>query len=170
VTGVRIRAQRDQDADAVHAVNRAAFGSDAEANLVEALRAAARPLVSLVASEGDEIVGHILFSPVTLAADPDARVMALGPMAVAPDRQRRGIGSALVQAGLDECRRLGCQAVFVLGHPHYYPRFGFVPASRFAISSRYEVPDEVFMAMELTPGALAGKAGILSYHEAFDGL
>ncbi|MDH3387201.1 MAG: N-acetyltransferase [Gammaproteobacteria bacterium] len=167
---MKIRAQLDQDRAAVRAVNRAAFGSDAEADLVDAVRTDARPLVSLVATDGDEIVGHILFSSATLAADPDARVMALGPMSVAPQRQRQGIGSALVQAGLDECRRLGCEAVFVLGHPHYYPRFGFVPASKFAISSRYEVPADVFMAMELAPGALTGKAGIMSYHEAFDGL
>jgi putative acetyltransferase len=93
--------------------------------------------------------------------------MGLAPMAVVPERQRHGIGSALVRAGLDECRRLGAVAVVVLGHAEYYPRFGFVPASRFSLVSEYDVPDDVFMAMELEPAALQGKSGTIKYDAVF---
>jgi len=88
-------------------------------------------------------------------------------MAVLPTHQRRGIGSALVRQGLERCRRMGCSAVVVLGHPEYYPRFGFVPASRYGISSEYDVPDEVFMAIEIEPGALQGLSGRAAYDDAF---
>lgn len=167
---MKIRAESGNDHQVVHALNLAAFETPAEANLVEALRLQADPCVSLVAEDAGEIIGHILFSPATLSADQDLFVMGLGPMAVSPGRQREGVGSALLRAGLERCRQLGCQAVFVLGHPRYYPRFGFVPASRFDIVSVYDVPDDVFMALELEPGALAGKAGTMHYHHAFDGL
>ena len=93
--------------------------------------------------------------------------MGLAPMAVSPAVQRKGIGSALVRAGLEECSRLGSCAVVVVGHAEYYPRFGFVPASRFGFVSEYDVPDEIFMAIELTQGALRGKGGTISYHPAF---
>ncbi len=165
-----IRTQSAEDDSAVRQVNEAAFPTPVEADLIERLRAEADPVISLVAEDDGAIVGHILFSPATLAADSDFVAFALGPMAVLPARQRQGIGSNLVRAGLDECARLGCRAVFVLGHPDYYPRFGFVPASRYGIVSQFEVPDEVFMALELEPGALAGKAGKMRYHAAFDAL
>jgi putative acetyltransferase len=84
-----------------------------------------------------------------------------------PGRQKQGIGSRLVEAGLDECRRAGFDVVVVLGHPEYYPRFGFRPASIFGLRSEYDVPDPVFMAMELTPGAAMGVQGLVRYHEAF---
>ena len=95
--------------------------------------------------------------------------MGLAPMAVAPLHQRRGIGSALVRAGVDEARQLGVDVVAVLGHPTYYPRFGFSPASRFSITCEYDVPDEAFMVRELRPGALAGKKGVVMYHAVFGG-
>ena len=89
-------------------------------------------------------------------------------MAVVPDRQRHGVGSALAEAGIAACREDGYEAVIVLGHPDYYPRFGFVPASRFGLRSEYDVPDDVFMALELTPGALHGRGpGTIRYHPAF---
>jgi putative acetyltransferase len=134
---------------------------------VDALRDRAAPIISLVAVVDDRIVGHIIFSPMTLQSDPTLFVMALGPVAVMPDHQRRGIGSALVRAGLDECRRLGCAAIFLIGHAAYYPRFGFVPASRFGITSEYDVRDEVFLALELNEGALREQEGIIRYHAAF---
>jgi putative acetyltransferase len=93
--------------------------------------------------------------------------MGLAPMAVLPAHQRRGVGSSLVRAGLDVCRHRGVDAVVVLGHAAFYPRFGFQPASRFGIRSEYDVPDDVFMAIELRPGALAGPAGLVRYHAAF---
>lgn len=167
---MQIRAEVEQDRDAVYALNRAVFDADIEADLVDALRLRADPHISLVAEDGGEVIGQIMFSPATLSADPEFHAMALGPMAVKSGRQSQGIGSALVRDGLAACKQLGYQAVFVLGHPQYYPRFGFVPASRYLISSAYQVPDEVFMALELIPGALSDKAGKMHYHPAFDGL
>ena len=164
---MRIRPERASDIAAIHEVNQAAFETNTEADLVDALRREASPIVSLVAEEAGGIAGYILFSPATLAADPAVRVMGLAPMAVLPARQRKGIGSALVLAGLEECRKLAAAAVIVLGHAGYYPRFGFVPASRFGLRSEYDVPDDVFMAMELEAGALQGKGGTVRYHPAF---
>lgn len=148
-------------------MNRAAFDTSTEADLVDTLRQQAHPIVSLVAAVDDTVVGHILFSPVTLLPHPTVPIMGLAPMAVLPARQRSGVGSALVQAGLDECRRLGSVAVVVLGHADYYPRFGFARASSFDLASEYDVPDELFMALELHAGALRGTSGTIRYHAAF---
>jgi putative acetyltransferase len=163
-----IRSERAGDVAAIRAVNRAAFDTPTEADLVDALREQApAAILSLVADEGGAIAGHILFSPVTLSGNTDVKIMGLAPMAVRPDAQRRGIGSALVRAGLEHCAQADYDAVVVLGHADYYPRFGFAPASRFAIASEYDVADEVFMALELKPAALAGKSGTIRYHPAF---
>jgi putative acetyltransferase len=148
-------------------VNLAAFGMSAEADLVDALRGQVEPIVSLVAEEDGTIVGHIQFTPVTLVGHPQLKVMGLAPMAVVPARQRKRIGSALIRQGLEGCRRLGVSAVVVLGHAGYYPRFGFVPASRFGIGCEYDVPDDVFMILELVEGILQGKPGTIRYHPAF---
>ena len=164
---MRIRPESAADRAAVRAVNVAAFGTALEAELVETLRAKGVPLLSLVADVAAGVVGHILFSPVTLEGHSHLRVMGLGPMAVAPQRQRQGIGSALVAEGLEACKRAGCDAVVVLGHAHFYPRFGFVPAARHALRSEYDVPDDVFMVTELMDGSLRGASGLIRYDEAF---
>lgn len=150
----------------MYRINESAFGHADEARLVESLTRRARPLLSLVAESGGAIAGHILFTPVTLDGFAEL-LMGLAPMAVAPDKQRCGIGSALVRAGLDGCRSLGAAAVVVLGHPGYYPRFGFVPATRFGLRCEYDAPAEAFMALELRPHALAGAGGSVRYHPAF---
>jgi len=165
-----IREEREGDRASVRAVNTAAFETDAEARLVDALRERADPYVSLVAEEDGAVVGHIMFSPVVIEGSTDLRVMGLAPMAVGPGHQRRGIGSALVREGLDRCRVLGVEAVVVLGHPDYYPRFGFLTASRFGIRSEYDAPDEAFMLLELARGALDGVSGVARYHDAFSDL
>lgn len=165
---IQLRPERASDHDQVRAVHRAAFPTDAEARLVDRLRAVARPVVSLVAVEGSAVVGHILFSPVTLEPAGDGLVMGLAPMAVRPKRQRQGIGSRLVRYGLERCRELGAVAVVVLGHPDYYPRFGFEPASKFGVRSEYDVPDDVFLLLELAAGA--AKGGVARYHRAFGAL
>lgn len=162
-----IRPESDNDHDAVHALNASAFESPAEAMLVDTLREQAKPVISLVAEMDGTVAGHILFTPVTLSTYPDLQVMGLAPMAVIPGHQKQGVGSALVRAGLDQCRQMGYVAVVVLGHPEYYPRFGFSPSSRFDMDSEYDVPEDVFMAMELKPGALCGKTGRVKYHAAF---
>lgn len=162
-----IRDEQLADAAAVWQVNAEAFGREAEARLVEALRRQAQPLISLVAEADGAIVGHILFTPVTLAGQPQLRIMGLAPMAVLPTQQRQGAGSALVRAGLARCLEQGFDAVVVLGHPAYYPRFGFTPAAARGLRSEYEVPDEAFMVLELRPDALRGASGTLAYHPAF---
>lgn len=168
-----IRAESEADLPAVRRINESAFGRPDEATLVDVLRAAAHPQVSLVAVENAEVVGHIFFSPVTIEPEDDVTTtlatmaMGLAPMAVLPPHQNRGIGSRLVREGLLECRRLNCEAVFVLGHPEYYPRFGFVPASRKGLRCEYPVPDEVFMVTELVEGALGGVRGLVKYHPEF---
>ncbi len=165
-----IRDEIEGDWGAVYAINVAAFESSAEAGLVDSLREQAQPYVSLVAEEDGVVIGHIMFSPVSLSGHADLQVIGLAPMSVTPERQREGIGSALVRAGLERCKEMGFVAAVVLGHPDYYPRFGFQPSSRFGIDSEYDVPEEVFMAMELQPGALDEKSGRASYHSAFGDL
>ena len=164
---MRIRTEEPADVGAVRDVNTAAFETAAEADLVDLLRAQASPIVSLVADDSERIVAHILFSPVTLDGRSAPLIMGLAPMAVLPANQRTGIGSALVRDGFDRCRLLGAGAVVVLGHADYYPRFGFAPASRFGLRCEYDVRDDAFMALELQPGALAGRSGVIRYHSAF---
>jgi putative acetyltransferase len=117
----------------VRAVNTAAFGRPDEADIVDRLREHARVYLGLVAIDGETIIGHILFTSVTLRGGGTPHtVMALAPMSVLPARQRRGIGSALVRAGLQACRAAGHDVVIVVGHPAYYPRFGSSAPARSA--------------------------------------
>ena len=163
-----IRREEPRDADAVRRVNELAFGERTEANLVRELTAASASTLSLVAEKDGYVVGHILFSPVTIET-PAGQVTAIGlaPMAVLPDQQRKGIGTRLVQEGLAELRRLGHEVVVVVGHPDYYPRFGFKRASQFGLRTEIDCPDEAFMAIELRPGALAGRGGMVRYRPDF---
>jgi putative acetyltransferase len=161
-----IRPEQPGDAAAIDAVVRAAFEQPAEAELVAALRAAGRATVSLVAVEDDAIVGHVLYSPVTIDGAP-GRVLGLAPMAVRPDRQHAGIGTQLGEAGSTHCAAAGATALVVLGHPRFYPRFGFIPASQFGLRCIYDAPDEGFMALELVPGALSGISGLVEYAPEF---
>lgn len=168
---VIIRDEKDEDIPAIRVVNEQAFGRPAEANLVDALRRNGKATLSLVAEEEGQIVGHILFSPVTIESGrTEFYGVGLAPLAVLPEFQNRGIGSALVKHGLDRCREAGHSFAIVLGHPRYYPRFGFVPASRFGIKSEYDTPDEHFMAMELREGALHNQAGMARYQPEFNEL
>jgi putative acetyltransferase len=166
-----IRRERPDDHAGVRQVHDRAFGRPDEAALVDALRMRGKAALSLVAVEADRIVGHIFFSPVTIeSGSPRFSAVGLAPLAVLPEFHRRGIGSRLVKAGLVACRNAGYDCVVVLGHPTYYPRFGFVPAYRYGISCEYAVPDEAFMVLELWEGALQGRAGVVKYASEFHGL
>jgi putative acetyltransferase len=164
-----LREESEADRTAVRAVNLAAFGQSEEADLVERLNAEVFPRLSLVAMEEGGLVGHLLFTPVTLEDDEAPLTgMGLAPMAVDPPHQGRGIGSALVREGLQRLRQSGCPYVAVLGHPGYYPRFGFEPASHYGIQCQWEgVPDEVFMLLPLNPTALRSRKGVVRYHPLF---
>lgn len=160
-----IRSESAADEAAIRQVNEAAFGQPLEAELVDALREVAEPFLSLVAEVDGRVVGHILFTEVTIGEGPEPfEALGLAPMAVDPDLQRQGIGSSLVRHGLGVCQALGYEAVVVLGHPSYYPRFGFRRASDFGIQFEMPVPDEAFLALELEPGALDDASGPARYH------
>ncbi len=162
-----IRPETEDDRSTIQVLNTTAFGTRTEADLVDVLREQARPVISLVAEYNHAVVGHIMFAPVALPGHPALKIMGLAPMTVAPEHRDRGIGSALVRNGLEQCRQLGFGAVVVLGHPDYYPRFGFQPAASFGIGCEYDAPSEAFMAVELQPGYLSGASGKVKYHDAF---
>lgn len=164
-----IRAEEPTDQPAVYEVNSLAFETTLEAELVETLRSAAIPLISLVAELDGNVVGHILFSPVRVRSESNEhQALALGPMAVRPDLQRRGIGSQLVAAGLEVCAQQQEFVVFVLGHPDFYPRFGFAPAGPKALHFKEKQFDPYFFVAELREGALEGVSGWVEYHPVFD--
>ena len=163
-----IRKEQPDDIAAIRSINEQAFGGKIEADIVEKLRDRGMLTLSLVAAQDREITGHIAFSPVKIESEhSSSEAICLAPMAILPAFQRRGIGSQLVRAGLEECRRLGYEAVVVLGHPDYYPRFGFVPARTFNLKCEYPVPEEAFMAVELREGALADISGTVKYQPEF---
>jgi putative acetyltransferase len=155
-----IRSETPADYPAIHAVNRSAFDQTDEADLVDRLRAEGAVLLSLVADQDSAILGHVLFTRMHVA---DTPAVALAPVAVEPAHQRQGIGAALIRRGLDVLRDAGERLVIVVGHPSYYPRFGFSAATGIG----HPFPPEVFMALELTPGALANVAGPVRYPPAF---
>lgn len=163
---VVIREREPSDDEAIRGLNDLVFGGGFEGRLIDGLREAFIDAVELVAVEEDAIVGHILFSALTTIVDDDAvPTLSLAPMCVHPDRQRVGIGSALVEAGLDLARQREWQAVMVLGHPDYYPRFGFSAELASNLDSPFD--GESFMALELVPGALDGEDGLVVYPAAF---
>lgn len=168
---ITIRPETTADHTAVHEVNALAFGREVEARLVEALRQSSdfTPELSLVAVEDGQVVGHILFSPMTIEEQGTSTpALALAPLAILPEFQKRGIGSSLVRHGLKECKRLGHEIVIVVGHPAYYPRFGFSSARAKGLDVPFEAPDEAFLVLELVPGALDGVSGMVRYPPAFD--
>ena len=165
-----IREEREEDREAIRAVNEKAFGQTAEANIVDMLRKSCSGLLSLVALEGDEIVGHVLFSPAKIEGSTKTiEGMGLAPMAVLPERQRQGVGTQLVKRGIEMVRSRDCPFIIVLGHPEYYPRFGFVRASLHGIRSQWDgVPNEAFMILILDQSAMKGVSGVARYRDEFD--
>jgi putative acetyltransferase len=165
MTGIVIREELARDCVEIRRVNEAAFGRADEANLIEKLREPGDVLLSLVAEVDGEIVGHILFSRMTVETERGSiAAVALAPMAVTPGHQRKGVGSALVRRGLEVLRERGERVVLVLGHEHYYPRFGFSVEKARDLSSPF--PREAYMAMELAEGELEGVRGTVRYSRA----
>lgn len=173
-----IREETAADIPSIHYINTAAFGRSGEADLVDKLRQRGAFTLSLVAEVAEQVVAHVLFTPVTVVTEkvqgkPERatfqkwKAVALGPVAVLPQYQNQGIGDKLIRAGLALCLEQGDDVVVVLGHPTYYPRFGFVPSQKYGIKSEYDVPDEVFMIMELRQGALRGRTGLVKYAVEF---
>jgi len=163
-----VRTETPEDEAAIRHVNEEAFGQKEEAKIIEKLRSRGVLTISLVAVQDNEIVGHIAFSPVKIESEHSSfNAIALAPMAVLPAYQRKGIGSQLVRGGLEECRHLGHELIVVLGHPNYYPRFGFTPAKPKGIDCEFEVPDEAWMILELREGALAGRRGKVRFQPEF---
>ena len=166
-----IRMEQEKDFLAVKEINDLAFGQESESTLIGNIRNTDNyiPALSLVfENEKLEIIGHILFSPITIETKTESiPSLALAPMAVKPDLQNQGIGSSLVKAGLKRCEELGYKSIVVLGHPDYYPKFGFILASEKGIKCPFEVPNEAFMVYEIKPGALNDAQGTVKYPEAF---
>lgn len=161
---IEIREEHPGDVAAVRNVNRLAFGQHQEGDIVDALRSNGAVLLSLVAILNGQVVGHIMYSPLPIG---DKQGAALGPMSVLPTFQRQGIGSRLVEAGNRKLQEAGCPFIVVVGHPEYYPRFGFSPASAYGITCEWELPDNVFMVLALDPQKLQGVAGLAKYRHEF---
>jgi putative acetyltransferase len=155
---IEIRDERPWDLGAIRELNRQAFDQDQEGTIIDALREHGAAVLSLVAVADDAVVGHIMFSPVTVGSMTGA---ALGPMGVLPAYQRQGIGSQLVEDGVDRLRRNGCPFIIVIGHPEFYPRFGFQPAAAYGLTCEWDLPPEAFMVTVLNrevAGSLTGLA------------
>lgn len=166
-----IRRETTDDYRAVYDLHFRAFGEEDEARLVEKIRQSAAyvPELSLVADMAGQVVGHIMFSRISISSGSgEFSALALAPMAVLPGYQNKGIGSLLVMQGLQACRLKDHKIVVVVGHPEYYPRFGFVPARSKGLEVSFEVPDSAFMVIELSKGALEGKGGLVKYSPSFD--
>jgi len=168
-----IRPERKEEYTAIYEVNKLAFGGEEEANLVDDLRKLPNfiPELSIVAIEEDQVIGHILFTPVTIESeDGPVPALALAPMAVFPEFQNQGIGSKLIKCGLKKCKESGHEIVVVLGHPPYYPRFGFKNAKEKGIRPSFKVSNDAFMVIGLVSHALNGVKGIVKYSKPFDKL
>ena len=168
---ITIRSESPNDYSQISDVIYSAFEQKNEVRLVKTLRASPDFIreLSLVAILNNLIIGHILFCKIIIKSEKaEFPALALAPLAVKPEFQNQGIGSKLVEKGLEECKRLNHKIVIVLGHPKFYPKFGFKPAHDFNIVAPFDVPDESFLILELTSSALNGVSGIVEYPPAFD--
>lgn len=167
---VEIRLEQPKDIDEIRLLNYKAFGQHEEGRIVDKVRKSCIGILSLVAISNNKIVGHIMFSPVTIETHEGViEGMGLAPMAVLPELQNKGIGSKLVKEGLRIIRNTTCPFVIVLGHEKYYPRFGFQRASKYGLKSQWEgIPDEAFMAMIINDSVMEGVSGIVRYRDEFD--
>jgi len=167
---IEIREEEQKDYDSVRIVNDLAFGQSEEGRIVDKLRKACQETISLVSVSGEKIIGHIFFSPVEIIHS-DAHIIGMGlaPMAVLPEFQKQGIGSLLVKEGLRRIKETDCPFIIVLGHEHYYPRFGFERASIHGLKAQWDgVPDEAFLVIILNKSVMADVSGIATYRHEFD--
>ena len=163
-----IRTERADDYEAVFKINSQVFDTDGEAKLVNSLRSANIDLISLVAELSGKVVGHILFSPVSIEGASSAlKVFGLGPMAISPNVQKKGIGSKLIQTGLEQCRKKSVDAVFVLGYPEFYTKCGLQLARPLGFFFQDQKFDPYFMVVELTLDCLKDSSGEILYHPLF---
>ena len=167
---IEVSVEQPKDIESERLVNDKAFGQPQEGRIIEKLRKSCDGILSLVAISNNQVVGHILFSPVTVERQGKViEGMGLAPMAVLPEFQNQGIGTQLVNEGLGILKSTACPFVIVLGHENYYPRFGFQRASKYGLKSQWEgVPDEVFMAMILDESKMKGVSGVVRYRDEFD--
>ncbi|MBI5623296.1 MAG: N-acetyltransferase [Elusimicrobia bacterium] len=157
---INVRKEQPEDIPAIRELTTAAFKESAEADIVDNIRKHHKDALSLVATRDEKVVGHILFSPVIIeCGKKKVKGMALGPMAVAPEEQRKGIGTELVRAGISRMRGRSIPYVVLVGHPDFYPRFGFERASRRGITCKWDVPDDVFMILILHDPTMLGVTG-----------
>jgi len=165
-----IRFEKPEDIAFIHSVNEQAFGRVSEAKLVDTLRLACTDHLSLVADDNGSIIGHLMFTPVVVTdGKQKTEGMGLAPMAVLPSRQRQGIGTQLVDSGLRILKEKGCPFVIVLGHPEYYPRFGFQAASGCNIRTQWDgVPDEAFMILVMDHEAMQNVSGVATFRDEFN--
>ncbi len=162
---IGIREERPADVAAILDLNKRAFGQDLESRIVDELRSNGAVLLSVVATLDGEVVGHIMYSPISVGGKVTGA--AMGPMAVLPEQQHRGIGSKLVEAGNQKLKNAGCPFILVLGHANYCPRFGFRPASTHGIQCEWEVSDDVFMLLVLDRAKMQGVSGLAKYRREF---
>lgn len=162
--------EKPEDIAFIHSVNEQAFGRVSEAKLVDTLRLACTDHLSLVADDNGSIIGHLMFTPVVVTdGKQKTEGMGLAPMAVLPSRQRQGIGTQLVDSGLRILKEKGCPFVIVLGHPEYYPRFGFQAASGCNIRTQWDgVPDEAFMILVMDHEAMQNVSGVATFRDEFN--
>ena len=167
---IKTREEIFKDIDPIRAINEKAFPQPHEANIVNRLRANCDGLLSLLALQDKKVIGHILFSPVIIEGHHGIlEGKGLAPMAVLPEFQRQGVGTELVKTGIRMLKKSACPFIIVLGHPEYYPRFGFEPASRYGIKSQWEgVPDHAFMILCLDKSRTNDVSGIAKYRDEFN--
>jgi putative acetyltransferase len=168
---INIRSERPEDHAGIRRVNDLAFGQPDEGKLVDNLRKNSRFIreLSIIAEFKNEIIGHILFFPVRIRNGRKSfESLALAPVSVIPAFQKKGIGGSLINKGLETAKNLGFKSVIVLGHKTYYPIFGFIPAASWNIKPPFEVPEGVFMAIELEPEGLKGVSGTIEYPQEFE--